>query len=121
MQHLSNWIEIPVTDLARAKAFYERVLQEELHSAELGSVKYAIFPCRDRFNNGALAQGDGYAPAAGGVTVYLDGGTNLDGLVARVQDAGGTVLMPKTYLGADAGHVALFLDSEGNRIGLQAP
>ena len=78
MKHLSNWVEIPVTDMARATAFYEKVLQEMLQPMELGPVQYALFPAEDRFNCGALAQGEGYEPGPGGVTVYLDGGEDLD-------------------------------------------
>jgi hypothetical protein len=28
-------------------------------------------------------------------------------------------MMPKTYLGKEAGHIAFFLETEGNRVGLQ--
>ena len=121
MKHLSNWIEIPVRDMARARRFYERILQVELQPMDVGPVEYALFPSEDRYNCGALARGDGYEPGPGGVTVYLDGGGDLDGIVDRVAGAGGTILMPKTYMGQEAGHVAMFLDSEGNRVGLQTP
>jgi len=121
MKHLSNWVEIPVKDIVRAKAFYETLLGEKLQDMELGPVQYALFPVEDRFNCGALAKGEGYEPGAQGVTVYLDGGEDLEVRLSRVKKAGGTVIMPKTYLGKEAGHIGLFLDSEGNRIGLQSP
>ena len=38
---------------------------------------------------------------------------------ARVAEAGGTVILSKTYLGPEAGYIVLFLDTEGNKIGLQ--
>jgi hypothetical protein len=107
--------------MKRAKAFYEKVLQEKLQPMELGPVQYALFTAADRFNCGALAQGEGYEPGAQGVTVYLDGEADLDVRLSRLHAAGGTVVMPKTYLGKEAGHIGLFLDSEGNRIGLQSP
>jgi len=119
MTHLSNWIEIPARDLSRASAFYTRVLGEELRPFDLGGNRYALFPSADRFNCGAIAQGEGYEPGAQGPLVYLDGGSDLDGKLARVAEAGGSVLVPKTYLGAEAGYIALFLDTEGNKIGLQ--
>ena len=56
MKHLSNWIEIPVRDMKRAQAFYEKVLQEKLQPMELGPVQYALFTVEDRFNCGALAR-----------------------------------------------------------------
>ncbi len=120
MKHLSNWIEIPVADMQRARKFYQRILGEDLPPVmELAGNEYSLFPSEDRFNCGALARGQGYVPAAEGVTVYLDGGDDLDGFLARVSKAGGTVVLPRTYLGKEAGHIGLFLDSEGNRIGLQ--
>ena len=119
MKHLANWIEIPVIDLSRAQTFYQKILQEELQSMDLGSVKYALFPAEDRFNCGALALGDGYVPSQQGVTVYLNGGEDLDVILARVEPAGGTILLAKTLLGKEAGYIAFFLDTEGNKIGVQ--
>ena len=36
MKHLSNWIEIPVKDLKKARSFYEAVLEVELAEMALG-------------------------------------------------------------------------------------
>jgi len=120
MNHLSNWTEIPAKDLKRAKRFYETVLQVELVTMEIGPVHYALFPTEDRFNAGALAQGEGYEPSAQGLTVYLDGSSGIDAILKRVAGAGGQVLLPKTYLSPEAGFIGLFLDSEGNKLGLQS-
>ncbi len=121
MKHLSNWIEIPVKDMERARAFYQKVLKEELPPVmELAGNQYSLFPAQDRFNCGALARGEGYVPSEHGVTVYLDGADDLDGVLSRVKKAGGTIVLPRTYLGKEAGYVGLFLDSEGNRIGIQS-
>lgn len=122
MDHLMNWIEIPVADMARATAFYERVLGVALAPMELGPVRYAMFPAKSRFNTGALVHGEGYAPSPSGPLVYLDatGEGRLDQLLARIPEAGGTIVMPKTLLSPEAGEVAIFTDSEGNRVGLQA-
>jgi len=40
-------------------------------------------------------------------------------ILSRVNEAGGKVIMEKTYTGENAGYLGMFLDSEGNRIGLQ--
>ncbi len=122
MKHLSNWIEIPVKDMDRARSFYQKVIQEDFPPVmELAGTQYSLFPAEDRFNCGALARGENYSPSSQGVTVYLDGGDDLDEVLARVKKAGGTIVLPRTYLGKEAGHIGLFLDSEGNRIGLQGP
>lgn len=121
MKHLSNWIEIPVSDLARATAFYERVLSAELMPMEMAGNRYALFPTQDQFNTGALVQGEGYVPSAQGPLVYLDGRGEIDAILARVEAAGGSVFLPRTYVSPEAGEIALFQDSEGNRVGLQSP
>jgi len=119
MKHLINWVEIPVTDMKRAIGFYSGILGITFNEMEIGPVKYALFPTDDRFNCGALAQGEYYNPSADGVTIYLDGGNNLDDILSKVKTAGGIVIMEKAFLSSEAGYIGLFIDSEGNRIGLQ--
>ncbi|HEX2731563.1 MAG TPA: VOC family protein [Polyangiaceae bacterium] len=120
MDHLSNWIEIPAKDLARAQAFYEKVLGVELVNLELGGMRYAMFPAKNLYNTGALVQGEGYEPSSTGPLVYLDATGRIDELLEKVSIAGGKVVMPKTFLSDQAGNVAIFIDCEGNRVGLQA-
>ncbi len=48
MKHLSNWIEIPVEDMDRARAFY-RVMDR-------AGNQYSLFPAEDRFTRGARAR-----------------------------------------------------------------
>jgi uncharacterized protein len=53
------------------------------------------------------------------VVVYLNGGDELSTVSGRVSKAGGKVLLKKTFLSKEAGHIAHFADTEGNRIGSQ--
>jgi len=46
----------------------------------------------------------------------LDGGEDLGIPLAKVQRAGGTVLLGKTFVSKEAGFFAVFVDSEGNRL-----
>jgi predicted enzyme related to lactoylglutathione lyase len=69
---------------------------------------------------GALVRGPGVAPSKEGTLVYLNGGADLDVILARVQPAGGVVETPKTAIGNDFGFFALFIDSEGNKVGLHS-
>jgi uncharacterized protein len=120
MKHLINWVEIPAIDLERAKTFYSTILGGvRFHDMDMEGNKYAIFPSEDRFNAGALVQGEYYKPSSDGVTIYLDGGQDMDTILQHVEHTGGEVIMPKTFTGAEAGYVGLFVDSEGNKIGLQ--
>jgi uncharacterized protein len=120
MKHLVNWIEIPVTDLTRAQAFYSSILGGvQFTELDMGESRYALFPSEDRFNCGTLVKSPNHSPSTDGITVYLDGGKDMDRILNQVGASGGQVLMPKTFFGEDAGYVGLFLDSEGNKIGLQ--
>jgi uncharacterized protein len=119
MKHLINWIEIPVTDMQRAIGFYSKILGIQFTPMNIGPVQYALFPADDRFNCGALAHGEYYKPSSDGVTIYIDGGKDLHKILSTVQEAGGSVIMEKTFLSKEAGYIGLFIDTEGNRIGLQ--
>lgn len=118
-QHLVNWVEIPVVDLARAQKFYEQVFEFEMQRMQMDGEQYAVFPVEDRFNCGALVQGPKRKVCADGFALYLDGGPDMGQILARVPAAGGRVTMGKTYTGEMAGYVGGFVDSEGNHIGLQ--
>ena len=62
-------------------------------------------------------QGAGMVPSAFGSVVYLSV-TDMDGTIARVEPAGGKVVVPKTPIGPNRGFFARFLDLEGNVVGL---
>lgn len=120
MKHLINWVEIPVTDLERAEKFYSIVLGGvEFQKMDQNGNKYAIFPSEDQFNTGALVQGEYYKPSSDGISIYLDGGKDMDNILKHIEKAGGEIIMPKTYTGKEAGYVGMFIDSEGNKMGLQ--
>ncbi len=122
MKHLANWIEIPVNDIDRGISFYNAILSGvTFYKTTLQDIQYGVFPTEDKFNCGALVKGEGYTPSANGIIVYLDGGPDLSIILDKVEIAGGKVLIPKTYLGEHAGYVGIFIDSEGNKIGLQHP
>lgn len=119
MKHLVNWIEIPVTNWERAKNFYQVTLGIKFQELEAQGMQYALFPSQDSFNCGALVRGEHYKPSRDGITIYLDGGHDMDTILKHVEEAGGEIIMSKTYTGEMAGHIGIFIDSEGNKIGLQ--
>ncbi|UUZ80408.1 VOC family protein [Paenibacillus sp. P26] len=119
LQRLFIWVEIPAVNLKRAKTFYEQIFQCEMQVVPMDDSEYAFFPVQEQFNGGALVQGPNHKPSAEGLTVYLDGSPDLAIILSRVHEAGGQVMMEKTYAGKNAGYLGMFIDSEGNRIGLQ--
>ena len=115
-----GWFEIPVTDMARAKAFYEHVLNVKLQPMNFGPLEMAFFPTRQGTTGaaGALMKGEAFQPSQQGVQIYFTT-LDIDGALQRVQEQGGKVVLPKTRIGP-FGFVASFVDSEGNRIGLRS-
>lgn len=113
-----EWIEIPTTDFERAKSFYETVFGMEIQPIDYGVFKMGIFPYK---NLGvALCYGEHYKPSADGPVVYLNANPDLQTALDRVVAAGGQVLRPKKMISPDHGYMALFLDSEGNRLALRS-
>ncbi|MFN9357676.1 MAG: VOC family protein [Alphaproteobacteria bacterium] len=112
--------EIPVTDMDRAIGFYETVFGFRLRREVVDGHEMAFFPRTDGAPgaSGALAKGDVYVPSLHGPIISFEV-PDIDSILERVQRLGGKVLYPKKHVG-EAGHVAEFQDSEGNRIALNA-
>lgn len=111
------WFELPTTDLDRAVAFYERIFAIALRREQFGEFPMAIFPYAEPQPGGALVAMPHLQPRDNGTLIYLDGGDDLSAVLERIPTAGGKIAMPKTAIG-EIGHIALFIDSEGNRVGL---
>ncbi|MEM7121811.1 MAG: VOC family protein [Pseudomonadota bacterium] len=110
--------EIPVTDMDRAVAFYQSVLETELDRQSVDGYDMAFFPRDDSQPgcSGALAKGEVYKPTQDGSLIYFDV-ADIDAVLARATALGSRVLYEKKDIG-DAGYVAEFEDSEGNRVAL---
>lgn len=112
------WFELPVVDIERAVRFYESVFAVSLRRENCGGHPMAIFPYAEPQPSGALVQMPQLEPRDNGTLVYLNGGEDLNLALERVKAAGGEVVMEKSAIGKDIGYIALFMDSEGNRVGL---
>ncbi|HYD94359.1 MAG TPA: VOC family protein [Noviherbaspirillum sp.] len=117
MQHI-DWFEIPSTDFGRASRFYESVFDCELKSDRFGSFPMGIFTSPSGEGVGCVIQGEPYAPGPDGTVIYLNGGVSIDKVLARIEPAGGRVVLGKTELPDNLGYIAHFIDTEGNRLGL---
>jgi len=118
MDNPLRWFEIPTTDLDRAVAFYQTILAIELRRETCGDIAMAIFPYAEPYPGGALVAMPQLEPRDNGTLIYLDGGADLNAVLERIPAAGGTIVMTKTDLGNGIGHIGLFIDSEGNRVGV---
>ncbi|QPK62420.1 VOC family protein [Methylomonas sp. LL1] len=120
--NVATWFELPVTDMQRAKAFYQEVLQASFKDETMSGYQMAIFNADEGSVSGMLILGEQYQPSQTGAVVYFNGGENLSMPLDRAVKQGSSVLVPKTPIhDGECGYFALFSDSEGNRVGLYSP
>lgn len=123
-----GWFEIYVSDMNRAKAFYEAMLEVKLEKLPSSnpSIQMLAFPMRaaDECGGelpgacGALAKMEGIDPGGGGTLIYF---SCIDCAEdeARAADAGGQIIKPKFAIGK-YGFISLVTDTEGNMVGLHS-
>ncbi|HEY0030606.1 MAG TPA: VOC family protein [Bacteroidia bacterium] len=117
-----NWFEIPVTDLTRAKKFYETIMDITMSENRMGPLNMGFFPYEMGSGklSGALVEGEGYKPSSEGALIYLNCNPDLSLALNKIENAGGKTLLPKTEIGPGLGFMAFFLDTEGNKVGLHS-
>jgi predicted enzyme related to lactoylglutathione lyase len=115
MNKLIAWVEIPATNFERAVKFYNSALNLNLHTIDCGKEKMACFPG----NEGAISYAPDFKPSENGTLVSFNTEKDLDGTIERVKANGGIIVQSKTKIEAEGrGYFALFIDSEGNKVGL---
>lgn len=115
MSKLISWVEIPAINIERAVAFYNKVLKLDMQVMDFGEEKMACFPNSE----GAISQAPDFSPSQNGTLVSFQSATNLDTALEVVSQNGGQVLKNKTKIEAKGrGYFAVFIDSEGNKVGL---
>lgn len=115
-----NWFEIPAIDLERAFAFYATILNGNVRKGTFGNGDLILFNVP--FNTGEAVGGSivvrpDLTPTTEGPVLYLNAFGKLSEAVAKVEGAGGRIVLPEINLGK-FGFAAVIIDSEGNRIGL---
>ncbi len=122
MENAISWFEIPTNDIHRAQNFYEAVFKIKMTSLEFPNIKMRMFPLDDPMNGvgGTLVKTDGFhiPSATDGPLVYLNGNPDVQEFLDRVEPAGGKIQVPKTQISPEYGDMAVFIDTEGNRIAL---
>ncbi len=125
--NMVSWFEVPVTDMQRAVKFYSEVFNIKIAIHEMGPLVMGWFPFAEDQNRPGAAGSlvlhkDSYKPSAeSGVLVYFSSRTgDLSDELGRIEAVGGKVLQPKTQISEEYGYMALFIDSEGNRVALHS-
>jgi len=124
MKHAISWFEIPAVDIDRAQKFYEALFNIELQPMDFGGTKMRMFPLDDPMEGigGTLIESDGFHKPSltDGPLIYLNGNPDAQIIIDRVVAAGGKILQPKTEISPEYGFMAIFQDTEGNRIALHS-
>lgn len=120
MKQVINWFEIPTTDFERAQAFYEQVFSTKLQIENLGDFKIGIFQNEGAGPTGAICHKPQLKPGENGTLIYLDAGGDVTPVLERAAASGGRIVLDKTLVRTEIGYIGMFLDTEGNLIGVHA-
>ena len=123
MKNPVAWFEIYVTDMVRAKEFYESVLSvqlEKLDNPTDSNIEMATFPSdmENYGSSGALVKMEGF-PSGGNSTLVYFSCDDCSIEESRVADNGGQIQKPKMSIG-EYGFISLSMDTEGNMFGLHS-
>ncbi len=121
MNSFISIFEIPATDISRAINFYKDILGVDIERLDFPGMELGLFPYENQLVKPVIVKGEGNEPSSKGVTIYLNGGENLQPILDKVERNGGKIIIPKTPHADDSGFFAIFHDSEGNKIGLHSP
>jgi hypothetical protein len=114
-----TWFEIPAYNHYRSVAFFNYIYGIEITTVEINGLAMGFFPAESGVG-GAIVTGHGCVPSEIGPLLYLNGGDDLNNVLSKVNEAGGRVVMEKTYISETAGYFAIFIDTEGNRLALHS-
>ena len=120
MNNLISIVEIPVADFLRAVQFYQTILGVKIEEVEMDGVQLGVLPNDEGTVNVVLAKGSDYKPSTNGALLYLNSGEDLQPSLDKIGQNGGQVILPKTAISPEMGFFALFIDSEGNKMGLHS-
>lgn len=120
MNNLISIVEIPTNDFSRAVKFYQTILGVAIEEMEMDGNKMGVLPNEEGTVNVVLINGKDYKPTSDGAVLYLNAGNNLQSTLDKVSQNGGQVIVPKTEISSEMGYFALFIDTEGNKLGLHS-
>jgi len=123
--NILTWFEIPVSNIDRAKTFYETILDIEMIKRTDGNDEAAFFPYNPNIVQatsgrvtGVLSKTNKNSPSGDGTLVYINASPDIQIVLDKVEPAGGKIIANKIRI--PAGFIAVIMDTEGNKVGLHA-
>ena len=120
MKNALNWFEIPASDFERAVKFYNHIFDTAMYTSVNNDYKMAFLPMESPGVGGAIVNGPNRVPTLDGALVYLNGQPDLQVVLDRIEPAGGKIIMDKSLIAPELGYMAIFIDSEGNKVALHS-
>jgi len=120
MRNFISIVEIPTIDFSRAIAFYQAILDISIEEIEMDGIQMGLFPNDGESISVQLIKGGEYKISRDGTIVYLNAGNDLQTVANKIEANGGKIIAPKTEIGPDMGFYAMFIDTEGNKLGLHS-
>jgi predicted enzyme related to lactoylglutathione lyase len=118
-----SWFEIPALDINRAQKFYETIFEIRMMPLDLPNIQMRMFPIESPMHiGGALCfNKEFYKPTSTeGPLLYLNANPDVQLVLNRIEGEGGRIIVPKTEISPEYGFMAVFLDTEGNRVALHS-
>ena len=120
MHNLISIVEIPITDFSRAVHFYQTILGITIEEVDMDGTQMGVLPSDGETINVVLVKGADYKPTSDGAVLYLNAGNDLQPMLEKVSKNGGQIIVEKTQISPEMGFFALFMDTEGNKLGLHS-
>lgn len=114
------WAEIAVTDMNRAMGFYQRHFGLTFKQETINDMELAIVETTNPDHASvALMKHEMMQPSKEGSTVYLHLTMTLKDKVTELEQANVDIVLPAMPIkDGTCGYIAIFIDSEGNKVGL---
>lgn len=118
MENLISMFEIPASDFKRAISFYKAILNIDIEEIDMDGIRMGLFPNDGKNVSGAIIKGTDYKSSSDGVVIYLNGGNDLQVVLNNVEANNGKVIVSKTQISPEMGFYGIFIDTEGNKLGV---
>ena len=120
MKNLISIVEIPTIEFPRAVKFYQTILNTSIEEINMDGTVMGLFPGDEETVSVALINSGQYKTSMDGAVVYFNAGDDLQRVLDKKKANGGKIMVPKTDIGSGMGFYAIFMDTEGNKLGLHS-